>query len=363
MAQKTNGLSPDLLFHPGVTLRELIDDRGMNQKELATRTGFSPKHISKVLAGDCPVSADFAHALGNVFGVSPAFWTNLQANFDLECRLLEDSDTVTDAERELIPKFSAVVKHFVAQGQMPPIRDRPQKVLLLRKILCVNNLTAIPSLELPSSFRVSACSRVDPYILYAWTRVCEIAADEAVMGTKLDTDRLRSMLGEIKQIMFADNEKEIERQLKSLFAQCGIRFRIIRHFSGAPVHGFIERLQNGEVLLCMTLRQSFAGIFWFTLFHEIAHILNGDFQRRFIDFDDTASDAEKLADEYASEALIPASAWKTFTDLREFRLSAIKAFAKATQVQPFIVIERLQRDKLIPYNQFAKEKVRYKLEA
>lgn len=37
------------------------------------------------------------------------------------------------------------------------------------------------------------------------------------------------------------------------------------------------------MILCMTLRQKFADIFWFTLFHEIAHILNGDTKHAFID--------------------------------------------------------------------------------
>lgn len=40
--------------------------------------------------------------------------------------------------------------------------------------------------------------------------------------------------------------------------------------------GALRNSEDGSLILCMTLMQKFAGIFWFTLFHEIAHILNGD---------------------------------------------------------------------------------------
>ena len=34
----------------------------------------------------------------------------------------------------------------------------------------------------------------------------------------------------------------------------------------------------------MTIRQSYADIFWFTLFHEIGHILNGDIEYNKIEY-------------------------------------------------------------------------------
>ena len=82
-----NGLSLELLSHPGETLYELIHDRGMDQKELAIRAGFSEKHISKVLSGTYDITAKFAYALEYVFGAPAIFWTELQANYDTELGL------------------------------------------------------------------------------------------------------------------------------------------------------------------------------------------------------------------------------------------------------------------------------------
>jgi len=84
MAKKLSGLSPELLIHPGETVLELIEDRGMDQKELALRTGFSAKHISKVISGEYDITTRFAYSLETVFGVPASFWINLQANYDME---------------------------------------------------------------------------------------------------------------------------------------------------------------------------------------------------------------------------------------------------------------------------------------
>lgn len=48
---KSNGLSLELIVHPGETIKELLNDKNMNQEELAIRTGYSAKHISEVLSG------------------------------------------------------------------------------------------------------------------------------------------------------------------------------------------------------------------------------------------------------------------------------------------------------------------------
>jgi len=82
--EKKNGLSRDLIIHPGETLIELLETRNMKQKELAYRTGFSEKHISEIVNGKAVITSKFAVSLENVFDISAKFWLNLQANYDIE---------------------------------------------------------------------------------------------------------------------------------------------------------------------------------------------------------------------------------------------------------------------------------------
>ena len=111
----------------------------------------------------------------------------------------------------------------------------------------------------------------------------------------------------------------------------------------------------------MTIRGSYADIFWFSLFHELGHIVNGDVNSsiNFIDYDRNA-DIEIGADEFASTRLIDSTAYKEFVRRSDFSLSAIKSFAESQQIRPYIVIGRLQREKLLEYNRYSSEKVRYK---
>ena len=37
MAEKTSGLSLEFIVHPGETLKEILDERGMSQKELGAK--------------------------------------------------------------------------------------------------------------------------------------------------------------------------------------------------------------------------------------------------------------------------------------------------------------------------------------
>ena len=125
-------------------------------------------------------------------------------------------------------------------------------------------------------------------------------------------------------------------------------------------HGCFITLLLTEVLLCLMPRYSFAGIFWFTLFHEIAHILKQDLQYKFIDYDNLDSEEEYLADEFAKKVLIDSNEWIHFVNLNDFSLASINAFSEKVKVPPFIVIERLQKEHLIPYNRYTNEKVKYK---
>ena len=43
MVAKKQGISPELLIHPGETIADLLQERGLTQKELAQRVGVSPK--------------------------------------------------------------------------------------------------------------------------------------------------------------------------------------------------------------------------------------------------------------------------------------------------------------------------------
>jgi HTH-type transcriptional regulator/antitoxin HigA len=146
--------------------------------------------------------------------------------------------------------------------------------------------------------------------------------------------------------------------------QYGIDFEIMRNFKGAPVQGFIYRRTDGILKICMTIRGSFADIFWFSLLHEIGHIVNGDLNKTksFID-DGTDKAKEDAANQFAGDHLIDNTQYYSFVVQhgRYYTKNAIDRFAQEQGIPAYIVIGRLQKDKHIPYNSvFTKYKLRYK---
>jgi HTH-type transcriptional regulator/antitoxin HigA len=63
---------------PGATIKEQLNDRGMSQKEFASRMDMSEKHISKLINGDVRLTPEVAVRLEVVLGVPTKFWNNLE---------------------------------------------------------------------------------------------------------------------------------------------------------------------------------------------------------------------------------------------------------------------------------------------
>lgn len=111
----------------------------------------------------------------------------------------------------------------------------------------------------------------------------------------------------------------------------------------------------------MTNRRKFADIFWFTLFHEIGHIINGDIEDKLIDYEFTKNKTEDRANEFSSNTLIDSSKYNEFIKKGDFSLPSIEEFSLEQNIPNFIIIGRLQKDKYLKYSQYAGEKVKYEL--
>ena len=79
---KTSKMPP---VHPGeILMEEFLTPMGISQYRLSRDISVPPRRINEIVHGTRSVTADTALRLGRYFGVSPQFWLNLQAHFDLE---------------------------------------------------------------------------------------------------------------------------------------------------------------------------------------------------------------------------------------------------------------------------------------
>lgn len=71
-------------IHPGVYLKELLDETGLTQSRLARDIGVPALRISHVVRGKRPVTAELALRLGRYFEQNPRYWLNLQSRYDMD---------------------------------------------------------------------------------------------------------------------------------------------------------------------------------------------------------------------------------------------------------------------------------------
>ena len=80
-------------IHPGeVLIEEFLEPMGISQYRLAKDISVPPRRINEIVHGERSITADTALRLGRYFGISPQFWLNLQAHFDLE----QEEDRIGD---------------------------------------------------------------------------------------------------------------------------------------------------------------------------------------------------------------------------------------------------------------------------
>ena len=66
---------------PGETIKEMLADRHMTQKEFAARMDYSAKHISKLINGEAALTQETALQLEIVLGATASFWNGLEAAY------------------------------------------------------------------------------------------------------------------------------------------------------------------------------------------------------------------------------------------------------------------------------------------
>lgn len=362
MEKRKTGISRDLLIHPGETIADVLEDRDMTQAELAIRTGVTPAYVSKVVNGQKDISARFAMALEYALGVKKSFWLNLQAIYDAELLELSEEETITEAEVEARDHLNGIVKYLRKKGLIPVNEKKKDSILSLRNVLKMSDLSNLPKIAGAGAFRMSGNTSVDPYVLGAWIRMCQIIGEQRDIDTVFDKGRVPELIAGLKAIMMK-SDGNIEDDLTSIMEEYGIDFHIMHHFTGAPVHGYVSMKKDGSYQMVVTIRGAFADQCWFSLFHELGHLVNGDVGRniKFVD-DGTDAEMEEAANEFAASSLLDETLYAEFVNSGDFRLEEIKRFAMSQGVMPYIVIGRLKREKKLKYHQYSDQMLRYKWE-
>ena len=74
----------DVPMHPGKVLKQIyLDPLGLDAIRFAQRLGVPRDQIEKLISGTAGITLDTALRLARVFSTTPAYWFNLQVNYDM----------------------------------------------------------------------------------------------------------------------------------------------------------------------------------------------------------------------------------------------------------------------------------------
>lgn len=339
--------APNYAIHPGVTLQELLGHLTMSQKDLADRIGVTEKHISEIVQGKSSITPDMAIKLEYATGAAASFLLGLQKKYDEITARMDNEKRVSAfaATASRYPYQTMVKFDWVAAASN--VHEKAENLL---KFFGVDTLDAVHRIH-ESAFRISKIREASPEALAAWLRKGELESQN-VATQSFDRQRLIESLPRIKA-MTEKRLVEYRDELTELCASLGVVLVVLPYLQKTYVNGATRWLGKDKVIVQLSLRYSYSDIFWFSFFHEIAHVLNHGKRGRFIDIEKSGSDKideELEADRFAAELLIPKEQLRAFIGSGDFSASAIKNLADNLGVGTGIVIGRLQHEKMIPYN-------------
>lgn len=347
-------------FHPGYYIEEIVENMEISQAEFATRLGSNTKTLSYLINGQANITNDLAKKLSVMMGTSPDVWLNLQNSYDqklIEIEQAKDFDEQADVAKLIDYKY------FVEVAGLPDAKSVKEKRSHLCSWLRVADLRIIMKPDFLVNYRTGVANVNDKNVLNsrAWIQTA-INFSNRIVTKPFDADRLRAYLAEIRSMTVQSPEVFLPR-MREVFADCGVAFVLLPHLKNSGVNGAVKWINDERVVLAMNNRRQDADIFWFSLFHEIGHVLQRKVKSVFVNCEEDLIEANKQleeeADTFASNRLIPPAALKKLAPSRQISDAEIIAFADSIGIHPGIVAGRLQHDGILHPGRTAKFKEQY----
>jgi hypothetical protein len=134
-----------------------------------------------------------------------------------------------------------------------------------------------------------------------------------------------------------------------LGAAAGVALVFVPEIAGTRAWGVTQWAGPEKAILQLSLRGRSDDHFWFTLFHEAAHILLHPKKDVYVETDGESNEREEEANRFARELLIPGPAWMQVAEARPRSVRAVKEWAGRLGVAPGVLVGRLQHEGIVPW--------------
>lgn len=352
---------PNWASPPGETIQDLLAEKKISIDEFASKVGFGIRFVESLLTGREKITAVLAGRLAETLGADSEFWLTREAQYREDVERIYKS--ISKEEKSWLNEIP--VKSMQRLGWLPKESIHSKKLLHCLdffKMECIDQWTdRQQNLQGDIRFRTSQTFDQSYGAVAAWLQQGEILAGE-IECKPLNKDKLRDSIQFIRSLTNEKNPDVFIPKIKSVCAESGVAVVVAKTPEGCRASGATKRLSDSKSLLILSFRFRSDDHFWFTVFHEIAHLLLHDEDVVHIEgMGEENNVQEEEANAFSRDSLIPPGYRQELLNLKNDYRSVLK-FSRKIGVSPGIIVGQMQYHNLIQQNHLNKLKVRYSWE-
>lgn len=256
-------------FGPGYYIKEQMQARGWVQAELAEILGVSTKHLSSIIQNKQALSIENAKNLGLAFNTTPQLWLNIDNNYRLW--LMQHKEEQTDIVKTKAMIYSHMpVRDMMKKGWIISTRKTNELEKEVKNYWGIEDLdfSFLEESKIPYYKKSEAYNQFNASYAATWYHKAK-QYSESFDTIKYDKTSLKLLYKNIA------NYTLIEGGIKDFINKlnkCGVKFFILPHLEKTYLDG-AAFIHNESPVIVYTARYKRIDNFWFTIAHEIAHII------------------------------------------------------------------------------------------
>jgi Zn-dependent peptidase ImmA (M78 family) len=335
--------------------------RDVSASDLAEKLEGGIAVLRGLLDGSIAVDRVNAKCLAEALGGTADFWLQRQIRYEAAL----DRAVQTAADREADRWLARVPAPGGKLRNQVSVEKRHEE---LRRRLAFFNVSSLKAWECrygnivsDTHFRTSSSFESSDDAILLWLRRGELEAD-LVRTRPWSPDNLRDRLSAIRRLSQISHPARFVPKLKDICAEAGVAVVVVKAPQGCRASGATRLVAPNKAMILLSFRYRADDQLWFTVFHEIGHLLlHGG--RTFVDHDNMSNndDIEREANEFSSACIVPENRYSEFRQLTADRDSVIR-FSVSIGVSPGLTVGQMQHLKMIGYNQLNSLKRRWSWE-
>ena len=322
--------------------------RQWSQSDLARVLGWSTQTLSDLINNRSRLRPGEALDLSHAFGSSAVDWLTVQARADVanEFQLAGVPERLSDVASRARVENKLPTRELIRRGTLPNASPREIEDAALQ-------LLEISSLDDEIQFAASA-RRSNRELIPSRHQLAWVAEARRKVTSEFPPLAPNASLIDLgKSLSTTVRTQDDLRELPKRFAELGVALIYVPAISGSKIDGVCTTV-NSHPLIAISGRGGRADKVIFTIAHELAHLSLGHLELQSMFVSDGKLISSGSTDVRENQADLQAANWliADFDELRgrSITWARIVEFAEQRGISESLVVGRLQKEGMIPWN-------------